>query len=272
MNGSPQAIRLVDHLDDSDNNDNQEGVLIDDNSVDNQEVVLIDDSNVDNEEVVFIDDSNVDSQEVVFIDDSNVDSEEVVLIDDNKVDNQEGVFIDDNSVDNQEVVFIDDSKVDGQDRSKRKQSCLLRYYPKADALSRPISNWGAARAKIDSKLDRLKFLKEREEEESRKKAAVDQQLLEEVIGVTARACASTFKTAAEERMQEVGTIEARINFMEEETSKAVKVGVLVLVTGSIQRSTTWTMARTKHLECMDQALEPPLIGEKKQQLRGGFKI
>ena len=145
-------------------------------------------------------------------DDDNVDN----------VDNEEVIVIDDDKVDNQEVVVIDDDDSVDTKSKRRKQTCLRRYFHNADALTRPISNWGAPLAKIDAKLDRAKFLKEREEKEQRQKAALDQQLLEEIIGVTTRACASTFKTAAEENKREVNIIEARINFMEMETNTAVK--------------------------------------------------
>lgn len=178
-----QAIRLVDHLDDVDDVDDVIPELQSTDSDDESDGEADSDNEPDGKEVVVIDD------------DDNVDSQEVIVI-------------------------HDDDKVD---RNKRKQACLRRFFPKADVLTRPISNWGAPLAKIDEKRDRLKFLKDREEEEQRQKAASDQQLLEEIIGVTTRACASTFKTAAEENRQEVKAIEARINFMEMETTRAVKV-------------------------------------------------
>ena len=61
MNDRPEAIRLVDHLDDVTTNTNQEVVLTGGSSVEGREGVLTDDSSVDSQEVVLTDDSSVDS-------------------------------------------------------------------------------------------------------------------------------------------------------------------------------------------------------------------
>lgn len=106
----------------------------------------------------------------------------------------------------------------------KKQTALLRYYSPKDELSNPISNWGAADEKIRKRQEVLKRLKEREQEEARQQAREDQILLEEVINITTIACANTFRrTIEEEKAEKVHTIEARINFMEMETKKVVKV-------------------------------------------------